>query len=515
MIKYPAGIQTFPEIIEQGYLYVDKTAIIYDLVKRTKYVFLSRPRRFGKSLLLSTLQAYFQGRKDLFKGLAMENLEQDWTQYPVLRIDMATDSFESVEKLMDQLETKVQDWEKEYGVVPEKHHSHAARFERIIRTAYEQTGKKAVILVDEYDKPITDALHDQELQEAIRIRLQGFYSVIKASDQYIQFAMLTGVGKFAHLSIFSGLNNLTDISMTRLYNTICGITEDEMHQYFAESVKEYAVANDLTEEETWAEFKEQYDGYHFSRKGEDIYNPYSVLCAFSLQTISDYWFSKATPSFLVKLLRRNRIKLINLQEIWRREQQLADITDKTHDIVPLLFQAGYLTLRSYDPRRRQYQLDFPNREVYAGFWESLVDAYFPMDANPSGFDVFTLSDNLRSGDIENFMTSVQSLIASATTDHIVNREEHFQNMMAIICRMLGLEVQTEIHGAAGRCDMMVTTPAYIYLFEFKIDSTPEAALQQIEEKGYASPYESDARQKILIGANFSTKTRTLTGFVVG
>ncbi len=514
MIKYPVGIQNFPEIIEEDYLYVDKTRLVYDLVQRNKYVFLSRPRRFGKSLLISTLQAYFQGRKELFKGLAIEELEQDWIKYPVLRMDLTGKNYRSIKELERGLEKFIVEWEDEYGL-PHSYFDIGDRFHDVIRKAAEVSGRKVVVLIDEYDKPIIDSLESPELQEEIRLGLQNFYSVLKKDDEYIQFAMLTGVGKFAHLSIFSGLNNITDISMDHPYNAICGITEQEMHEYFGESVKEFAEAKRITEKETWAEFKSQYDGYHFCEDGEDIYNPFSVMLAFNKKRIDDYWFRSGTPSFLVKLLRRNRLPLIKLEGIRRSADDLSDMTDATRDIVPLMFQSGYLTLRSYDTRRRQYLLDFPNREVYAGFWGSLVKAYFPRDLNPSGFDVITMTDNLRSGDIDSFMTSIQSLIASATTDHIVNREEHFQNMMAIICRMLGLEVQTEIHGAAGRCDMTVRCPGYIYIFEFKIDSTPEAALRQIEEKGYANPYLSDPRQKILIGANFSTDTRTLTGYAVG
>ncbi len=511
-IKYPVGVQNFPEIINEAYLYVDKTRDIYELVKRNKYVFLSRPRRFGKSLLISTIENYFKGRKELFRGLAIEELEKEWETYPVFRFDFTGRSYETPEDVSDSILSAIRRWEEDYRVELFDENE-GERFFSLIKQVSERLGKRVVVLVDEYDKPIIDVLEDSPLQDKVTKRLQGFYSVLKKADEYIKFAMITGVGKFAHLSIFSGLNNLTDISMTIKYNTICGITESEMHQYFEESMKDYSDTNEIAEEEAWAEFKEQYDGYHFSQKGADIYNPYSVLNAFSLQSISDYWFSKGTPSFLVKLLRRNRVPLINLDRQWRSESDLSDMTDTTRDVIPLLFQAGYLTLRTYDPRRRQYQLDFPNREVYAGFWESLVKAYFPRDINPSGFDVFTLTDCLNSGDINGFMTSVGSLIASATTDHIVNREEHFQNMMAIICRMLGLQVQTEIHGAGGRCDMIALCTDYIYIFEFKINSTPDEALSQIEENGYEKPYLADSRKKILVGGNFSTETRTLTGWV--
>ncbi|MBD5203514.1 MAG: AAA family ATPase, partial [Bacteroidales bacterium] len=278
-------------------------------------------------------------------------------------------------------------------------------------------------------------------------------------------------------------------------------------------VKNFAESNGITEEETWERFKKHYDGYHFSQDGEDIYNPFSVLNAFTKGRIGDYWFRSGTPSFLVKLLRRNRFPLIKLEGQLRSESQLSDITDSSRDIVPLLFQAGYLTLRGWDERRRKYLLEFPNREVYSGFWESLVDAYFPVTISSDGFDVFTLVDQLTAGSVDSFMVSIKSLISSATSEHIPDKEEHFQNMMAIICRMLGLETRTEIHSSQGRCDMTVACAGYVYIFEFKIDGSAGKALDQILERGYADPYMSDPREKILVGANFSTETRTLTDWV--
>ncbi len=512
-IKYPVGLQDFERIVTGGYIYVDKTEDIYNLVNNHNFVFLSRPRRFGKSLLISTLEAYFKGKRELFRGLAIEKLETEWVEHEVLRIDLTGRAYTEELDLIKGLDKTLRDWEKMYGI-ESSDYSIGDRFYEVIQKVYELSGQRVVVLIDEYDKPIIDTLHDRELQEKVRIQLQAFYSVLKKADRYIRFAMLTGVGKFAHLSIFSGLNNLNDISLNRYFNSICGITEREMHEYFSVSVREFAEANDITEAQTWAELKEQYDGYHFCKKGDDIYNPFSVLNAFANQEVGDYWFRSGTPSFLVKLIERTRYRIMNLNNQLRSERELSDITDNTRDIIPLLFQAGYLTIKQWDESRKQFLLDFPNREVYSGFWESLVNAYFPRNSYSSGFDVYTLTKNLNTGDIESFMTSIQSLLASATTDHIVDKEEHFQNMMAIICRMLGLETRTEIHGSNGRCDMTVATSGYIYIFEFKIDSTPEAALSQIEEKGYATPYLADPRQKVLIGANFSTDTRTLTGWQV-
>lgn len=370
-IKYPVGVQDFERIITGGYLYVDKTELVYELANYNDYVFLSRPRRFGKSLLLSTLEAYFLGRKELFKGLAIDNLENDWKRYPVLRLDLSTDSYESMEKLERALALKLELWEKEYGIIPGANHSLAGRFEVVIRTVYATSGSRVVVLVDEYDKPIVDALHYPELQEKIRIRLQGFYSVLKALGNMIQFAMLTGVGKFAHLSIFSGLNNLKDISMYYDYNSICGITEEEMHEYFEESVIEFAKANNQTEEETWAQFKEQYDGYRFCEGGADIYNPSSVLTAFEKNRLTYHLYNQITPTFLSDLLCKDALTLKNIEGQWRDMIDLLEIWGPPYDPIGLLYQSGYLTIRNYDPRRRQYQLAIPNKEIHHNFLQLL------------------------------------------------------------------------------------------------------------------------------------------------
>ncbi len=513
-IKYPIGIQTFDEIIKGGYLYVDKTDLIYKLVKDNKYIFLSRPRRFGKTLLISTMEAYFKGKKELFQGLALEHLDDKWIDYPVLRFDLSMDSFESVDKLVGFLSAKLDLWEEEYKIKPADSYSIAQRFERVIRVISQSTGKRVVILVDEYDKPIVDALEDPDLQNVLRQRLQGFYSVIKGADSYIHFAMLTGVGKFAHLSIFSGLNNLNDISLDEPFNALCGISESQMHQYFSLSVRKFAIANNITEEETWQRFKNQYDGYHFCRDGEDIYNPFSVLNAFSKNRIDDYWFRSGTPSFLVKLVKRNGIELGDLDETYASASQLNNITDYSTNLVPLLFQSGYLTIKGWNEDTREYQLGFPNEEVKRGFWDFFVHAYFP---SISGNGVFSLSSfvkDLNSGKADQFMERLQSLIADTSSETERNKEIHFQNTMAIVGKMLGFRVRTEVHSALGRCDMIIETGNFIYLIEFKMNRSGQEALAQIKASGYAHPFMADSRKKILIGANFSTVIRTISDWVI-
>lgn len=513
-MKYPIGIQTFDEIVKGGYVYVDKTDLVFKLVRESKYIFLSRPRRFGKTLLISTLEAYFRGRKELFKGLALEHLEKDWQKYPVLRFDLSMDSFESVDKLVGFLSGKLDAWEEEYGVEHVASYSIAQRFERVIRGACQRSGQRVVILVDEYDKPIVDALEDPEVQQKMLQRLQGFYSVIKGSDAYIHFAMLTGVGKFAHLSIFSGLNNLNDISLDEPYNTLCGISEREMHGYFPESVNAFASANGISEEETWERLKKEYDGYHFSRKGEDIYNPFSVLNAFSKNKISDYWFGNGTPSFLVKLVRRNDIELGELDNVYASASQLNNITDSTNNLVPLLFQSGYLTIKGWDEELQEYRLGFPNEEVRKGFWEFFVKAYFPPVMGNGVFSITAFARDLNSGNAEQFMQRLQSLMADTSSESERNKEIHFQNITAIIGKMLGFRVQTEVHSALGRCDMILETNKFVYIIEFKLNKSPEEALRQIKHSGYARPFMADSREKILIGANFSTEMRTISDWVI-
>ncbi len=512
-LKYPIGVQTFSEIIEEDYIYVDKTELVYRLVTENKYVFLSRPRRFGKSLLLSTIEAYFRGRHELFKGLAIEKLESEWEQYPVFRIDLTGRIYDTPEDVSRGLSITIEEWETEYGLKRGEADVND-RFYRLIRQAAVRTGRKVVVLIDEYDKPIIDVLENGEMQERIRKRLQGFYSVIKKADEYIRFAMLSGVGKFAHLSIFSGLNNLKDISLDRRYATICGITESEMHEYFGASVERFSHVASMPEEDVWRSFKLRYDGYHFCEDCEDIYNPFSVLNAFDSCRVDDYWFRSGTPSFLVKLVRRNNFELGSVDDATATASQLSNITDSGINVVPLLYQAGYLTIKGTDKETGEYHLGFPNEEVSRGFWESFIQSYFPNASGNGTFSINAIIRDINSGRAEDFMVRLQSLISDTPSDTERNKEIHFQNVMAIVGKMLGYRVRTEVHSGLGRCDMILETPRYIYIFEFKLDRSPKEALQQIVEKGYVLPFMADPRTKILIGADFSTELRTLSGWKI-
>ena len=517
-IDYPVGIQTFEKIITNDYLYIDKTALIYELFNDANYIFLSRPRRFGKSLLMSTLEAYFKGRKDLFRGLAIEKLETDWIEYPVFRFDLSGQNYNHPQRLIDRITGWLDFMEEKYGLKSATDNV-SERFIALIRQAYEKYGQPVVVLIDEYDKPLLDCLHDDSLHQTIKDELRAFYSVLKMSDEYIRFAMLTGVTKFGKVSVFSGLNNLKDISMLPKYNALCGISETEFHHYFPHSIKDFALENDLTEDETWGYFKQLYDGYRFAAKGENIYNPYSVLSAFDSETFGSYWYESGSPSYLIKLIERHRFLLSNLEGERRSSKQLGDISNVGEDIVPLLYQSGYLTIKSFDnpsgnPLGGVYTLGFPNMEVNQSFWESLADHFFKGFGGINTFHMQRFIDDINHGRTEDFMVRLQSLFADTNSEPERDKEIHFQNMLAIACKMMGLEVHTEIHSSRGRCDMQIETSAFVYIFEFKVDGSTEEALRQIKERGYAERFGADDRTVYLIGANFSTETRTLTDWII-
>lgn len=513
MIKYPIGIQTFSEIIREGYFYVDKTKYVYNLVKERKYVFLSRPRRFGKSLLMSTLESYFKGEKDLFRGLEISNLEKDWEKYPVFRFDLSQENFISTDRLIWLISRQLSKIEKTYGLKSDAQ-TIGLRFSDLIEQAYEKYDRKVVILIDEYDKPMLDCLHDVPIHESIKAELRGFYSCIKGNDEYIKFAMLSGITKFGKVSVFTGINNLKDISLLPRYNAICGVSESEFRSAFHESIAIFAKENDISIEDAMSRFKEMYDGYHFASKGEDIYNPFSVLNAFEDNELKSYWYASGSPSYLNKLVETNDFSLDTLEGAKRNELELSDISDMVSDIVPFLFQSGYLTIKDFDSDSEEYTLGFPNKEVYKAFWESLYKKFFRGFGGRSPISIRESVNDLMDGRPDEYMIRMQSLFADVDSIHESNKEIHFQNMMAIAAKMMGLAVHTEVHSSKGRCDMQILTPKYIYIFEFKINESPEMALNQIHENNYHMPYRADKRTKFLIGANFLTKTRTIGSWLI-
>lgn len=507
---YPIGIQSFEEIRNSDYVYVDKTTLIYQMVSKGKYYFLSRPRRFGKSLLVSTMEAYFSGRKDLFEGLAMESLEKDWTEYPVLHLDLTGSSYTDISHLKVSLDQYLRKWESLYDVAPMSEDL-SSRFKDIIDAAYLKTGQKVVILIDEYEKPIIDNIDNPELMEQFRRELQGFYSVIKGKDNAIRFAFLTGVTKLGKMSIFSGLNNLNDISMDARYADICGISEDELKSTFGESVEELARANELSVGDCYKKLAQMYDGYHFTENSVGIYNPFSLLNTFNSGKFRMYWFETGTPTFLVRYLKQGNY---NLDNISRNDVSLETLTGSNYVSpapITLMYQAGYLTIRGFNPDFFTYNLDYPNEEVKRGFMHSLSQLFAPalIDGELS---VYQFVRDVRSGNTEAFMNRLTAFFAGNSYEIQGDLELYFQNVMSIMLKMMGLYVKTEYQTSNGRIDIVFDTDKYVYIIELKRDQSPEIALRQIEEKGYDKPFMASGKQIIKLGINFSSETKTIDGW---
>ena len=507
-MKYPIGIQDFDKIINEGYTYVDKTELIYKIVHEGSYYFLSRPRRFGKSLLMSTLDAYFSGKRELFKNLAIEKLEEDWTAYPVLHLDLNTGKYNSKDSLTHALDDFLSRLEANYGTF----HSEKTlelRFMGIIERIYHKTGKPVVILVDEYDKPLLQSINNKELQEDFRATLKAFYSVLKTQDRYIRFALLTGVTKFGKVSVFSDLNNLIDISMDEGYDTLCGITEEEMHRYFEESIQKLAERYKISYEETCARLKKRYDGYHFVEYGTGVYNPFSLLSTFRASKFGSYWFETGTPTFLVQLLQRENFYLPDLTQQQVSADMLNCIDTMDRNPIPVIYQSGYLTIKDYDEEFKVYTLGFPNEEVEEGFANYLLPYYAHTGSEGAPMYVRNFVLALRNGKPEEFMKRMQVLFADTDYKIVGNAELYFQNAFYIVTKLLGFYTEVERTISDGRIDMIVKTKDYIYIFEFKYDQSADTALQQIEDKGYAKPFATDGRKIVKIGVNFSREHRCI------
>ncbi len=510
---YPIGIQTFSEIRRNGYVYVDKTAQLYRLASTGKYYFLSRPRRFGKSLLVSTMEAYFSGKKELFSGLAMDSLEKKWDEYPVLHFDFGGKSYSSPEALYDILNIHLKKMEDDFDVDVVSN-ACDSRLKGIIDAAYKKTGRQVVILVDEYDKPIIDNLTRADLREDFRETLQGFYSVMKSKDAFIRFGFLTGVTKIGWMSVFSGLNNLQDISMDKRFIDICGITEWELKRYFNGSVQELADACRLTKEECYAKLARMYDGYHFCEDTEGIYNPFSILNTFSRNEFGEYWFETGTPSFLVKYLKERNYNLDNIPKNDVPPEELSGVNYADPMPITLMYQSGYLTIKGYDPEFRSYYLDYPNEEVKGGFLKSLSQLFTP-HLNEGEFAVSRFVRALRSGDVDDFMNRFTAFLAGNGYDVQGDLELYFQNTLSVMFKMMALYVKTEYQTSSGRVDIIMDTADYVYVIEIKRDQSPEVALRQIEEKGYEKPFLASGKKIIRLGINFSSKTRSVDGWKVG
>ena len=510
---YPIGIQNFEKIRNDGYLYIDKTALMYQMVKTGSYYFLSRPRRFGKSLLISTLEAYFQGKKELFTGLAVERLEKDWIKYPILHLDLNIEKYDTPESLDNILEKSLTAWEKLYGAEPSER-SFSLRFAGIIERACKQAGQRVVILVDEYDKPMLQAIGNEELQKQFRNTLKPFYGALKTMDGYIKFAFLTGVTKFGKVSVFSDLNNLDDISMRKDYIEICGVSDQELHENLDIELHEFAETQSLSYDKLCTKLKEYYDGYHFTHNSIGIYNPFSLLNAFKYKEFGSYWFETGTPTYLVKLLKKHHYDLERMAHEETDAQVLNSIDSESTNPIPVIYQSGYLTIKGYDERFGIYRLGFPNREVEEGFIRFLLPFYANVNKVESPFEVQKFVREVETGDYDSFFHRLQSFFADTTYEVIREQELHYENVLFIVFKLVGFYTKVEYHTNDGRIDLVLQTEKFIYIMEFKLYGTAEEALQQINDKRYALPFEADGRKLVKIGINFSEKTRNIEKWVV-
>ncbi len=507
--KYPVGIQTFENIREGGYLYVDKTKYIVDFRKKGMcYVFLSRPRRFGKSLFASTLHAYFEGRKELFEGLAIAEYERGWVKYPVLHFDMSGAKHFDAERLKHYLDLQLAPYEELYGRNEREVYPND-RLDGIVKRAYKQTGQKVVVIIDEYDAPLLDVVHEKENLAALRIIMQNFYSPLKKLDPYLEFTFITGITKFSQLSIFSELNNLENISMLDQYSAICGISLEELTTAMRPDVEVLGKALGMTYDECLAELRNYYDGYHFSEHSEDVFNPFSLIKAMNGQKIDSFWFGSGTPTFLLKQLDKFNVNLATLES---QEAVLSSFDlspEEMTDALPLLYQSGYLTIKKYDPMFKEYTLGIPNKEVRDGLLNSMIPHY--VNPRRSDNDAFLLGfcKAVYRNDIEAALEHMRTYMATIPYDLENRTEKHYQTIFYLMFSFLNIYVRTEVKSAIGRADAVMHMPDTIYVFELKVDKSADEALAQIDEKGYMLPYHADGKRLVKVGISFDSKQRTL------
>ena len=514
--KLPIGIQAFEDIRNDGYLYVDKTALMWTIANIGKPFFLSRPRRFGKSLLISTFEAYFKGRRELFTGFAVEELKKKWEEHPVLHLDLNARKYTTPADLDAILNQHLERWEAVYGE-EKRDRASEERFAYVIRRASEQTGKGVVVLVDEYDKPLLQAIQNEPLLESYRSTLKAFYGVLKSADRYLRFAFLTGVTKFSQVSVFSDLNQLNDISMDYAYNSLCGITKEELSSNFVPEIKNLGEFLGLTFEEIVDRLEKQYDGYHFCEDTTvGLFNPFSVLNALQKLKLGNYWFQTGTPTYLVDLLKQSDYDLrLLINGIETTNSAFSEYRAEANNPLPMIYQSGYLTIKHYDKEVDLYTLKFPNDEVCYGFLNFLVPYYTNVSDDETGFHIAKFIRELRSGDIEAFMERLKVFFAGMPYELSENTERHYQAIFYVVFTLMGQFVETEVRSARGRADAVVKTKDFIFVFEFKLNGTAEEALKQIDEKGYLIPYTLDGRKLVKVGVNFSKEKRNIDCYVIG
>ena len=505
----PIGIQSFEKLRRENFVYVDKTEFVYRLAKTPTPYFLSRPRRFGKSLLLSTLEAYFLGKRELFKGLAIEQLETEWHTHAVLHLDLNAEKYDSPGRLHDMLEFQLRGWEETYGTGG-LGITHSARFMEVIRKAYEKTGRGVVVLIDEYDKPLLRSFHDEKLQQAFRETLTAFYTVLKSADPWLRFVFITGVTKFAQMGIFSNLNQLKDISFDPRFATLCGMTRDEIETTFAPELEQLAGDNNLDETACLERLTRMYDGYHFNyRDMVGVYNPFSVLNVLDMKIFDNYWFASGTPTFLVEILKKTHFDLRSLDGIEVSAASLSDDRTDINNPIPMIYQSGYLTIKKYDERFQTYLLGFPNEEVKYGFLNFATPFYTPVREFDTSFYIGKFIRELETGDVDAFLTRLRAFFAGIPYELNDQTERHYQVIFYLVFRLMGQFSEAEVKSTRGRADAVVKTADYIYVFEFKLNGTAGEALAQIDDRGYLVPYTADGRQLVKVGVEFDREQRNI------
>ena len=506
---YPIGIQTFSKIREGNYLYIDKTAYVYRMThSASSYMFLSRPRRFGKSLLTSTLHSYFSGRKDLFHGLAMEKLEKEWTEYPVLHFDMSTAKHADSEQLLQELNLKLYGYEQIYGRLDEEVNPNQ-RLMGLIKRAYEQTGKKVVVLIDEYDAPLLDVVHERENLDVLRNIMRNFYSPLKACDPYLRYVFLTGITKFSQLSIFSELNNIENISMDEPYAAICGISEDEIRSQMKEDVDRLAKNLEVTPEEALMKLKENYDGYHFTYPSPDIYNPFSLLTAMEKGKIGSYWFGSGTPTYLIKMLDKFGVKPSEIGRKQLKSSAFDAPTETMTDAVPLLYQSGYITIKDYNKMLDLYTLDIPNKEVRLGLMESLLPHYVDNKTPEATTMVAYLFYDIQNGDMDAALHRLQEFLSTIPYCDNTKFEGHYQQVFYIIFSLLGYYVDVEVRTPRGRVDIVLRTRTTLYLMELKLNKSAGEAMEQIDLKNYPERFALCGLPVVKVAVSFDSERCTI------
>ena len=512
--RLPVGIQTYEEIVNLNCLYVDKTEYVYKMINLSKYIFLSRPRRFGKSLLVSTLAAYFEGKKHLFKGTFIDGVEKDWTEYPVLRFDMSTAKHVDTESLTIELAGKLTDYEKIYGPNDASKPNLNQRLEGLIQRAYEQTGKQVVVLIDEYDAPLLDVAHEKTQLDDLRQIMRNFYSPLKACDKYLKFVFITGITKFSQLSIFSELNNLKNISMNPEFAAVCGISEEEIETQMSDYLDNFASVQESTRQEAMTALKKQYDGYHFAWPSPDIYNPFSLLNAFQDNTLNSYWFESGTPTFLIEMMRKFNVTPSMLKPTNVMASGFDAPTENMSSIMPLLYQSGYMTIKGYNRMANIYTIDIPNNEIRIGLMESLLPNYITRDSYVGVATVAEMFMALYNDDLNEMLRLLQTYLLTIPQCDNTNYEGHYQQMLYVIFSLLGRYVDVEVRTPKGRVDMVMNSGKALYLFELKLNKSAEAAMNQINLKDYPSRFALAGLPVIKVGINFNSETHTIEDWVI-